>query len=185
MIAFAAIVIGFNARFFYHFYGDFNRNGEVYHLFHVDLMEACDWLKPRFDDFDAVYITTRVLNMPYVITAVAMSYSPEKWFSEPIELAKTPPAGTYMKPGMPCEWDFYTRYGKMHFIYDYSNFSISDLQKKFAPGRVLLILRPDDFVMFLEREKLDEAGIIKNLSEHIVHRIYRPDGVGVLWLYRL
>jgi hypothetical protein len=88
-----------------------------------------------------------------------------------------------MTPGMPCEWDFYTRYGKMHFIYDYSSFSITELQKKFAPGRLLLILRPGEFVKIIEREKWDQSRL-QNLAEHVVHRISRPDGAEVLWLCR-
>ncbi len=172
IIVLAALVIGLNARFFYHFYGEFNRRTEVYHLYHADLIEACDWLKPRFDDFDAVYITTVGFNMPYVITTVALSYDPEKWFSEPIEIQT------------PGEFDIYTRYGKMHFLYDYSHFSIPELQEKFAPGRVLLIIRPDEFIMLVEPEKPYEFKL-ENHAEQIVHRIHRPDGMDVLWLCRI
>jgi 4-amino-4-deoxy-L-arabinose transferase-like glycosyltransferase len=192
IIVFAVIAIGLNARFIYHFYGEFNRRPEVYHRYHVDLIEACNWLKPHFDDFDAVYITTDNLNMPYVITTVVLSYDPVRWFSEPIEV---------ITPG---EWDYYTRYGKMHFIYDYSTFSISDLQNKFAPGRVLLILRPYELVIKkleeLEKSSDESAmrAVIENLNlekpdasmlgpfaERIIHKIYGPDGEEVLWLCRL
>jgi hypothetical protein len=173
------VVISMNLSYLYRFYVTFPRDPEVYHFFHTDLVEACEWLKPRFDDFDAIYFTTKFLNMPYVITAVVLNYDPKKWFSEPIEFAPVPPGVEF-----PCEWDFYKRYGKMYFIYDYSTFSIAELQKKFSSGKVLLVLRPEELVMFLEREKLDEAGIIKNLSEHMVHTIYRPDGNEVLWLSR-
>ncbi|MGB8226191.1 MAG: glycosyltransferase family 39 protein [Sedimentisphaerales bacterium] len=165
IIAFALLVIGVNARFFYHFYGEFNRRPEVYHMFHVDLLEACDWLKPRFDDFDAVYVTTLGFNMPYVITTVALNYDPKRWFSEPIEV-------------VPSEYDFYLQYGKMHFLYDYTNFSILELQKKSAPGRLLFILRPDEFNAIAKIEQ------IENPTQYIVHRISGPESSNVLWLCR-
>jgi hypothetical protein len=183
IIVFAALVIALNARFFYHFYGEYNRRPEVYHPYHVDLLQACEWLKPRFDDFDAIYITTNDFTMPYVITTVALGYDPKRWFSEPIEIAKTPPNGVEN----PCEWDFYTRYGKMHFIYDYSAFSFVELQKKFAPGRILLIVRPDEYTALLDFEELERPGEFKleNPTEHIIHKIYDPDGNGALWLCKL
>jgi hypothetical protein len=172
-----------NLNYLYRFYVTFPRDPEVYHYFHTDLVEACEWLKPRFDDFDAIYVTTNGLNMPYVVTAVVLNYDPKRWFSEPIEFAPAPPPGVEL----PCEWDFYTRYGKMHFLYDYSTFSFVELQKKFAPGRVLLILRPDEYpalIYFEELERPDEFKL-ENPDEHILHRIYDPDGLDTLWLCRL
>lgn len=182
IILFAAFVIALNARFCYHFFGEYNRRMEVYHPYHVDLLEACDWLKPRFNDFDAVYITTNEMTMPYVITTVALSYDPKRWFSEPIEIAQTPPLGVES----PCEWDFYLRYGKMHFIYDYAAFSFVELQKKFAPDKILLIVRPDEYTFLIEFEKLEKPGEFKleNPDEKIIHRIYGPDGQASLLLCR-
>lgn len=165
LIVFALLVIGFNTRFLYHFFGEFNRRTEVFHRFHVDLLEACDWLKPHFDDFDAVYISSFSFNMPYVITVVALDYDPKRWFAEPIEV-------------IPSEYDFYLRYGKMHFLYNFSNFSISELRKKVAPDRLLLILRPNEFNIIAETEK------IKNPAEYVIHKIYDPEKKEVLWLCR-
>ncbi|MGB8226190.1 MAG: glycosyltransferase family 39 protein [Sedimentisphaerales bacterium] len=174
IIAFALIAIGLNTRFLYHFFGEFNRRPAVYHLYHTDLTEACDWLKPHFDDFDAVYVTTLGLNMPYVVTAVALNYDPNRWFSEPIEISTATTLGIENA----SEWDFYTRYGKMHFIYDYTNFSILELQKKFAPGRLLFILRPDEYSVLAKMEN------IENPTRYVVHRIIGPENSDVLWLCR-
>ncbi len=181
-VIFSAVVINMNLKYLHYFYGKYSREPNIYQYFHTDLVEACEWLNPRFDDFDAVYVTTDRLNMPYVVTAVALNYDPKKWFSEPIELAQTPPIGVEL----PCEWDFYTRYGKMHFVYDYSDLYFSDLQKKFAPGRILLILRPDEYTMLVELEKLEKPDEFKleNPDEKIIHRIYGPDGNEVLLLCR-
>jgi len=204
VVIFSIAVIGMNLKYLHYFYGKYSREPDVYHYFHTDLVEACEWLKPRFDDFDAVYITTNELNMPYVVTTVVLSYDPKRWFSEPIEFTQTPPPGVEL----PCEWDFYTRYGKMHFIYDDVNFSISDLQKKFAPGRLLVILRPyelilstvvenlqklenqdDESLVSTELEKLEylekpDVSALGPLAEHIIHKIYGPDGEEALWLCR-
>jgi 4-amino-4-deoxy-L-arabinose transferase-like glycosyltransferase len=181
-VIFSVAVIGMNLKYLHYFYVKYSREPAIYEYFHTDLVEACEWLKPRFDDFDAIYVTTDRLNMPYVVTAVALNYDPKKWFSEPIEIAPEPPAGVEL----PCEWDFYTRYGKMHFIYDYVTFSFMELQKKFAPGRILFILRPDEYAFLLECEKLERPDEFKleNPDEKIIHKIYAPDGSESLVLCR-
>jgi 4-amino-4-deoxy-L-arabinose transferase-like glycosyltransferase len=202
IIIFLLSVFVFNARFIFHFFGEYNRRSDVYHNYHADLVEACKWLKPHFNDFDAIYITTDNLNMPYVITTVVLGYDPKKWFSEPVETANMLP-GSSLDP----QWDYYTRYGKMHFIYDYSDFSISKLQEKFTSGRTLFILRPNEFIMSVVTDKLkeleksgDEAAanalvqklnldrpdtsLIGNLADKIIHKIYDPDGEETLWLCR-
>jgi 4-amino-4-deoxy-L-arabinose transferase-like glycosyltransferase len=174
VVIFSIAATGMSIKYLHYFYGKYSREPNVYHYFHTDLVEACEWLKPRFDDFDAVYITTNELNMPYVVTAVALDYDPKRWFSEPIEVTT------------PDEWDFYTRYGKMYFIYDYSTFSFVELQKKFAPGRILLIVRPDEYTALIGFEELERPDEFKleNPAEHIIHKIYGPDGGEVLWLCR-
>jgi len=180
---FSIMATGMSIKYLHYFYGQYSREPNVYHYFHADLVEACEWLKPRFEDFDAIYITTNELNMPYVVTAVALNYDPKKWFSEPIEFAPAPPP----EVELPCEWDFYTRYGKMHFLYDiYINFYISDLQKKFSPGKILLILRPDEYTMLIEIEKMERPDEFKleNPDEKIIHKIYAPDGSESLVLCR-
>jgi len=182
-VIFSVVVINMNLKYLHYFYGKYSREPNIYQYFHTDLVEACDWLKPRFDDFDAIYITADTFNMPYVVTAVALNYDPKKWFSEPIEFAPEPPAGVEL----PCEWDFYTRYGKMYFLYDiYINFYISDLQKKFAPGKALLIVRPDEYAMLIEIEKMERPDEFKleNPDEKIIHKIYAPDGSESLVLCR-
>jgi hypothetical protein len=200
-VIFSIMVIGMNLKYLYRFYVTSPRDLEIYQYFQTDLVEACKWLKPRFNDFDDIYITTDNFNMPYVVTAVALSYDPKKWFSEPIEnYSMSPPEFK-----SPSEWDYYTKYGKMHFIYDYSDFSISQFQKKFTTGRTLFILRPNEFITSVVTDKLkeleksgDEAAmvalvqklnldkpdtsLIGNLADKIIYKIYSPDGVETLWL---
>ena len=157
-MVFVAAVAIFNARFFYHFYGEFNRRPEVYHMLHTDLVEACQWLRPRLGDFDAVYFTASNYNMPYVITTVALGYDPKKWFSEPLDV------------NTPGEWDIYTRYGKLYFLYD--NSVLLFIKERQKDGRALLIMRPGEL-------NLD------NPQQQIIHRIIRPDGEAVLLICQL
>jgi len=151
-VVFSLAVILMNIRYFYHFYGEFNRRPEVCRLFHTDLVEACQWLRPRLDNFDAVFCTTKGFDMPYIITTVVLDYDPKRWFSEPID---------FTTPG---EWDIYTRYGKMYFMYKTLP---KQSAEKYRPDRLLFIIRPDE---------IDP----RNPSLRVIHKIIRPDGKEVL-----
>jgi len=154
---FIIIALIMNIRYLHRFYVEFNRAPMTYHIFHTDLVEACEWLKPRLDDFDAVFFTTHYFNMPYVITAVALDYDPQKWFAELREI------------NTPGEWDIYTRYGKLYFMHEEH---FRPLNEKFLPGRVLFVLRPDE-------------NFPPNISPKVIHKIVRPDGQVVLLLYQI
>jgi 4-amino-4-deoxy-L-arabinose transferase-like glycosyltransferase len=154
VIIFVIAVFTLNIRYLYHFYGEYNRRSEIYLLFHTDLMDACKWLKPRLDDFDAVFCTTEDLNMPYVVFLVALNYDPNRWFSEPKE---------FFADG---EFDYCTHYGKIYFMYK-DFFTPPD--KEFRSGRVLLIIRPGE---------ID----IPDPARQIVRVIRRPGGIPTLWL---
>jgi len=153
---FAVVVIAFNARYLRNFFGEYNRRPDVYHLFHTDFVEACDWLKPRFDDFDAVFCTTDGLNMPYVISTVVLGYDPKKWFSEPREFTTE------------GEWDYCTRYGKMYFMY---KGLFKQPAEQYRQNRVLFIIRPGELNL-------------PDPDKQIIRKIYRPDGQETLWLCR-
>ncbi len=153
----AVAVVGFNGRYLNYFFGQFNRRPDVYHYFHCDFVEACHWLKPRFDDYDAVFCTVNVLNMPYVISTVVLGYDPKRWFSEPRD---------FFTVG---EWDYCTRYGKMYFMYE-GLFKLP--AEPYNPDRLLFIIRPGELN-------------IADPSRQVIHKILRPDGEEVLWLCRL
>ncbi|MBN2019349.1 MAG: glycosyltransferase family 39 protein [Sedimentisphaerales bacterium] len=152
--AFFTSVIILNIQHFYRFYFLFNVHPSIYNLFNKDLVEACEWLKPRLGEYDGVFFTTNNFNMPYIITLTAIGYEPNKWFNEPQEFTTSD------------IWDYYTRYGKMHFIYKNSYVSsLISLQQSNPASRILFIIRPGEF----------------NLGEPI-HRIIRTDGKEVLWI---
>jgi hypothetical protein len=147
-----------HTRHFRYFYGKFNRQPAIYYDFHTDLVEACKWLRPRLNDFDAVFCTTKGFNMPYVITAVVLDYDPQKWFADGFDLTTE------------GQWDFYTRYGKMYFMYD--KFFKPPVEKTYPPGRTLFIVRPGELNF-------------ESISAQLVHKIIGPDGEIALLLYQV
>ena len=76
-VIFSVAFISMNVKYLHCFFGEYSHQQDVYLNFHTDLVEACEWLKPRFNDFDAIYITTNNFNMPYVVTTVALGYDPK------------------------------------------------------------------------------------------------------------
>jgi len=156
IVIFIFAVISLNVRYLIHYFGEYNRRSEIYHQYHTDLVEACRWLKPRLDKYDAIFCTAENMNMPYIITLVSLDYDPERWLNEPRDFVNVPGR----------EFDYYTRYGKMYFMYGQS--IEAALNALPANPRVLVIVRPGE---------LD----LKNP----IHQIYSPDGKASLWIYQM
>jgi 4-amino-4-deoxy-L-arabinose transferase-like glycosyltransferase len=155
------VMLTSNILYFRSFFRYFRNDTRVYSNFHSGLVEACQWLRPRFDDFDAVIYSQ--LGMTNIVAVVPLGYDPNRWFSEPLEFTAV------------GEWDYHTRCGKMYFMY-YGLFpsmpyllskALSD--KQCRPGHVLLIIRPG------------EVGL-SDPNEQILHKVIGPDGEEVLWL---
>lgn len=133
VLAMGITVLLSNARYLPRFYGAFNRSPHIYHSYHVDLLKACEWLKSRLAKVDAVFVTTRGMNQPYIITLVGLSYNPHQWF-EDTKVVYTP-----------GEWDVYIRYGKMRFMYPGGTYGwLPGMRKLKNNGR-------DDHVVFILR----------------------------------
>ena len=96
---------GLNARYLLTFFGEYNRRPFIYHKYHVDLIEACRWMKPRLDQYDAVFCTTVRVNQPYIIMLHELGYDPARWLADP-KVIDT--AGMY---------DNVLQFGKTHFLY--------------------------------------------------------------------
>jgi len=151
---FVITVIGLNGWYLHRFYGEYNRQPEIYHGYHADLVEACDWLRGRFDDADAVFCTTDGMNQPYIITLVALGYDPQRWFRQQRDFVPTE------------SFDIYTSYGKMRFMYGQSFIpALKELQQSNQHNRIIFIVRPG------------ELGL-----KDPIHQIYRPDGKVTLWI---
>ena len=162
MCGLGVAVIILNVLYLPVFFGDFNRNPNVYYAYHVDLLEACEWLKPRMETTDAVFVTTQMMNQPYIVTLVALEYDPERWFEEAREYTT------------PDEWDIYTRYGKMRFMYGGSWVKdFDELARNGETDRAVFVLRPG-----AEYEQL--RGPLKLGPP--VHIIRRPDGTEMLYI---
>lgn len=149
-VATIIIVVTVNARFAVTYSSRYCSSPAVREGFHVALWEASEWLRPRLDDYAAVFCTNRGMNMPYIITLVGLRYDPNRWFDEPREVYG------------PGEWDLYPRYGKMHFMYDPAFYAptIRKLRENGLSDRVLFIVRPDE----------------TTAPGKVIHRILGPDG---------
>jgi len=159
IIVFLIAGIFFNVRYLRYFYGDYNREPDIYQVFYVDLLKACEWLGPRLDNYNAVYCTTEEMGMPYIITLVGLSCEPDKWFREPRRF--------YNYDGL--EWDRYFCYGKMIFMYqDVSVPDMEELRRQPSDKRILFIVRPG------------ELGLTNP-----IYRITDPTGKDCLWLCEL
>lgn len=145
--------------FLYQYFATRPHQTTVYHGHHVDLMEACAWLRPRVGAADLILCTEADFNKPYLVVLVALQYDPARWFAEPRE---------YVSDGA---WDRCVRFGRFHFLYESERAEfLSGLRDKGRDDRVLLILRPRE----------------RPLGTPVMHS-YRPDGEVVLtvWEARL
>jgi 4-amino-4-deoxy-L-arabinose transferase-like glycosyltransferase len=159
IVLFAALVIGLNVRYLHHFYHDYNYQQEIYHGYHCDLVEACEWLRPRFDkdEISGVFCSTKGMGMAYIITLVCLQYEPERWFREERVFNTID------------EFDYCIGYGKLHFIYGSSAPIILENLRDFGfKDNVIFIVRPNE---------LD----LKNP----IHKIRRPDGQETLWIFQV
>lgn len=152
---FAAVALRLDVRFLAYFFGPHNQRPVVRRDYHVDLVEACAWLRPRADAADAVFITTKDMNMPYIVTLVGLGYDPRQWFRDLREVR------TFN------EFDYYFRVGKFHYLYDKSSLgALAELQRNDRPDRVIFIVRPGE----------------ARLSDP-VHTVRGPDGEPALLVY--
>jgi 4-amino-4-deoxy-L-arabinose transferase-like glycosyltransferase len=165
IIAFVVAVIILNVKFLHDFYGKYNREDKIWESYHIDLLEACKWLRPRLNDFDAVFCTKTKMNMPYIVSLVALEWEPGRWFNEPRDFTTI------------GEWDYCIRHGKMYFMTARFD-SMSDFvgsafsNAGYRPGGVLLIIRPNEMY-------------IKDPKRQILHRVIGPHGKETLWLCRI
>lgn len=137
LIAMAAIAVE-NVRFIGYFYGDFDLDEAKYLVGRSDMLQACDWLKPRLNQVDAVFITTYLGPHPYLYTLVGLQYDPNQWFHEAREMKAGPlPDGTYNHEQV-C-----LSYGKLHFMFgDSSRPAMNDLLKNSRSDRAVFIILP-------------------------------------------
>lgn len=132
------LIITLNIRFAQKFFSnEFVSQQQRTFIFGFDTFEAAQWLRPRLNDTDAVFITGAA-NHPDLISLVGLGYDPEKWFNEAREMR-----GPAFK-GNKGEY-FYSRYGKIYFLFDDSSLAaLNALAANSRQDRVILIVRPGE-----------------------------------------
>ncbi len=132
-VALAALILVESGRFARDYFLVRPRQSPAYYGYHEDLIEACEWLRPRLADVDAVLCTPVDFNQPYLITLVALAHDPRQWFAEPRE---------WYSEGA---WDRWVRYGKFYFAYEAERARILErLKAENGPKRVMLFLRANE-----------------------------------------
>jgi hypothetical protein len=138
----------FDVLFCQYYFGPHTRRPFVFYHFHVALVEACEWVRPRLDQVDAVVVGAARTNSPYVVMIVALGYEPQRWFADERTIRATP------------EWDRYVRVGKFYYFYDREDLAQLDaLRADGRSHRVLFIVRPGELPL-----------------SNPVHTIRGPDG---------
>ncbi len=140
--------------FFYTFFGSYSKLPKVYHLFQTDMKEACEWLRPRLDEFDVVFCTTNGMNQPYITMLTHLRYDPHKWHTDEKELSRS------------GEWDKYYRFAKFRFLYrSRAEAMIQEFARNGRRSRAVFIVRPWELGNMRPR-----------------HVVRRPSGEVVLWI---
>ena len=152
--------LGYTGRFAYELLVRYPRSSAVRHLFNADLLEASAWVRPRLDEIDAVFFSTRAsaaLDQPFVVTLVGLRYEPAQWFRDEIDIDPRP------------DTDLYKRYGKVHFLFDREDIArVEALENNGREDDVLFVLRPG------ERLDLPETHVIRHpdgTSAYVIHRV--------------
>jgi len=146
------LIVALNIRFLGRFFNDYKRDLSIYQTYQTDLVEAGDWLRPRWDSFDAVFCSAN-FNQPFSILLVKLGYDPHQWFQDVRDVRPMNPSAA---------WDIHTRVGKMHFMYDASRIkaTMKELRANNRKDHVALIVRPGEF------RRLPKPA----------YEIHRPDG---------
>src|SRR5262249_36515157 len=104
----------------------------------VDVMEACEWLKPRLSAADAVFFTDEHMIIPHDNILVGLDYSPAEWFTGVREY----------DTGRAPYWRRHvcTRFGKFRIMYhpDESAKEFDALATSGKHEHVILFVRPDE-----------------------------------------
>ncbi|MDD5543342.1 MAG: glycosyltransferase family 39 protein [Acidobacteriia bacterium] len=131
-----------SGRFLGAFYVDFDKEPLKYFSSHQDLLQACEWLKPRLQDEDAVFVTGSGMSHPYIYTLVGLQYDPRQWFRDEKRMVEM--QGAQSDRAYRNE-EICLRYGKLHFMF--GNSARGDLEQLVGGGRtarVVFIVHPGE-----------------------------------------
>lgn len=124
-------------RFASTFYGAYNRNADTWQYFNADLLEAIAWVKPRFAEADALYVSMSVssaMDQPFVLALVGLDYDPQAWFRDRTEVLRRE------------DTDVVRAVGKIRFLFDAQDAAaLRALAANDRQDRVLIIARPGEW----------------------------------------
>jgi 4-amino-4-deoxy-L-arabinose transferase-like glycosyltransferase len=145
-------LVGSHCIYLGRFFGEtFNDDVGKYWQRNVDFRDACEWLKPRLDSVDAVFITSDMITAPHEPVMVYLGYEPRNWFDEQRVYVSAPPS---MQAKEIC-----ARVGKMRFLYTEQQVAeLKALETNGRTDRVLLLLRPRQAWMAGERTPVKVLG---------------------------
>ncbi|HEY2986851.1 MAG TPA: glycosyltransferase family 39 protein [Candidatus Binatia bacterium] len=157
-------IIELNGSFLYQFFGELNRRKYSQGLYEPDIFEASQWLRPRLNEVDAVFITGRAMR-PYIITLVGLGYDPEQWFRDVREIVPGPlPNGDYRNE------DVCLRYGKIRFLFTVSSVdSLKEQMGNSAKRRAFFIVRPGELGLDQKARPVYE---VHNPEDRVVLQIF-------------
>ncbi|HEY1686822.1 MAG TPA: hypothetical protein VGG19_18820 [Tepidisphaeraceae bacterium] len=110
IILFSCVFLFFNVLFYYRFFGSFNRDPIRWRVRNVDVLEACEWLEPRWQQVDAVFWSQTNRSFLYAPTLDYLRYDTADWFLGGVDRMSS--AGTRYAYS-----DLVVRYGKMYFMF--------------------------------------------------------------------
>jgi len=147
---------GLNARYLHWYFVTWDRSNDVQQLYHADLVEAFEWMRPQLAKWDAVYVTTVGTNQPFSVALATLQWDPARWLREPRATARTADG-----------WEVTGRFGPVRFLYDQLwRPELEAMNSDSLQQKVLFVLRPGE----LGLEKPSRV-------------ILRPDGTPALWLF--
>lgn len=120
-------------------FGQLDRSPAQFEVHNVNVLKVCDWLRPRWNQFDGVIWTETRFNYLYPVTAVGLEYQPQSWLHEPKDRFVS--AGpNYLHA------DVVLRYGKQFFCYPPHEpaWAMEELHAEQPVRRVAIIARPED-----------------------------------------
>lgn len=174
-----------SASFFPRFYGDYNRLPAYYRSFECEEVEAFDWLRPRMDQADAVFVSMDRYGIRsiYLIALVTLGYSPQDWFGAPKD---------YHYDALGGDLDWVSRFGKVWF--GYSDYLRKEWKPKDANAPKVLPELLYDLPAWKQLQQNGRSDLVylvvppgyPLLSQpEAVHEVRRPDGAVVLWICRM